>query len=87
MQLLVEMGLTVEQAFDTLIEQAENERERQVLAALRGEVMAGSTIARALGAQTLPHGRRAPSGVRQCAGWRGAQRSPAPLGRRFSDGS
>ena len=45
---LIEAGLTVEQAFDALIEQAENERERQVLAALRGEVVAGSTIARAL---------------------------------------
>lgn len=45
---LVEAGLTVEQAFNALIEQAEGERERQVLAALRGEVMAGSTIAKAL---------------------------------------
>lgn len=47
---LIEAGLTVEQAFNALIEQAEAERERQVLAALRGEVMAGSTIARALAA-------------------------------------
>jgi general secretion pathway protein F len=46
---LIEAGLTVEQAFNALIEQAEVERERQVLAALRGEVMAGSTIAKALG--------------------------------------
>jgi len=45
---LVEAGLTIEQAFNALIEQAEREPERQVLAALRGEVMAGSTIARAL---------------------------------------
>jgi len=45
---LIEAGLTVEQAFNALIEQAEAERERQVLAALRGEVMAGSTIAKAL---------------------------------------
>jgi general secretion pathway protein F len=45
---LIEAGLTVEQAFNALIEQAENERERQVLAALRGDVMAGSTIAKAL---------------------------------------
>lgn len=45
---LIEAGLTVEQAFNALIEQAESERERQVLAALRGEVVAGSTIARAL---------------------------------------
>lgn len=45
---LVEAGLTVEQALNALIEQAESERERQVLAAVRGDVMAGSTIARAL---------------------------------------
>ena len=41
---LIEAGLTVEQAFNALIEQAENERERQVLAALRGDVLAGNTI-------------------------------------------
>src|SRR5438552_19109750 len=45
---LLEAGLTVEQAFNALIEQAENERARQVLAALRGEVIAGNTVARAL---------------------------------------
>ena len=45
---LLEAGLTVEQAFNALIEQAENERLRQVLAALRGEVIAGNTVARAL---------------------------------------
>jgi general secretion pathway protein F len=50
---LLEAGLTVEQAFNALIEQAERERVRQVLAALRGEVLAGNTIARALGA--FPH--------------------------------
>lgn len=47
---LLEAGLTVEQAFNALIEQAENERSRQVLAALRGEVIAGNTVAKALGA-------------------------------------
>jgi general secretion pathway protein F len=47
---LLEAGLTVEQAFNALIEQAESERVRQVLAALRGEVLAGNTIARALAA-------------------------------------
>jgi general secretion pathway protein F len=47
---LLEAGLTVEQAFNALIEQAENERARQVLAALRGEVLAGNTIAKALAA-------------------------------------
>src|SRR5258706_4697535 len=45
---LLEAGLTVEQGFNALIEQAENERTRQVLAALRGEVIAGNTIAKAL---------------------------------------
>lgn len=47
---LLEAGLTVEQAFNALIEQAEDERSRQVLAALRGEVLAGNTIAKALAA-------------------------------------
>src|SRR3954471_7789982 len=53
---LLEAGLTVEQAFNALIEQAENERTRQVLAALRGEVLAGNTIAKALAAfpRTFP---------------------------------
>jgi general secretion pathway protein F len=45
---LLEAGLTVEQSFNALIEQAESERVRQVLAALRGEVLAGNTVARAL---------------------------------------
>jgi len=45
---LLEAGLTVEQSFNALIEQAENERSRQVLAALRGEVLAGNTVAKAL---------------------------------------
>lgn len=45
---LLEAGLTVEQSFNALIEQAESERVRQVLAALRGEVLAGNTIAKAL---------------------------------------
>jgi len=47
---LLEAGLTVEQAFNALIEQAESERLRQVLAALRGEVLAGHSVARALAA-------------------------------------
>lgn len=45
---LLEAGLTIEQSFNALIEQAESERERQILAALRGEVMAGSPVARAM---------------------------------------
>jgi len=47
---LLEAGLTIEQAFNALIEQAETERVRQVLAALRGEVLAGNTIAKAMAA-------------------------------------
>jgi general secretion pathway protein F len=47
---LLEAGLTIEQAFNALIEQAETERVRQVLAALRGEVLAGNSIARAMAA-------------------------------------
>jgi general secretion pathway protein F len=47
---LLEAGLTVEQSFNALIEQAESERMRQVLAALRGEVLAGSSVARSLAA-------------------------------------
>ena len=47
---LLEAGLTIEQAFNALIEQAENERVRQVLAALRGEVLAGNTVAKAMAA-------------------------------------
>ncbi|APV50433.1 type II secretion system protein GspF [Betaproteobacteria bacterium GR16-43] len=47
---LLEAGLTVEQSLNALIEQAEEERSRQVLAALRGEILAGNTIAKALGA-------------------------------------
>ena len=50
---LLEAGLTVEQAFNALIEQAEEERSRQVLAAIRGEVVAGNTIAKALA--SFPH--------------------------------
>ena len=45
---LLEAGLTVEQAFNALIEQAETEKTRQVLAALRGEVIAGNTVAKSL---------------------------------------
>src|SRR3979409_1836321 len=40
---LLEAGLTVEQAFNALIEQAENERPRQVLSAARGEATARAT--------------------------------------------
>src|ERR1700752_472972 len=45
---LLDAGLTVEQAFNALIEQAENERTRQVIAAPRGEVIAGNSVAKPL---------------------------------------
>jgi general secretion pathway protein F len=45
---LTDAGLTLEQSFNALIEQAETPRERQLIARVRSEVMAGSTLARAL---------------------------------------
>ncbi len=45
---LLEAGLPLEQALAVLIEQGEHEAMRQVLAALRSEVLAGSTLARAM---------------------------------------
>lgn len=46
---LLEAGLTVEQAFSALIEQSENEAVRQVLAGVRAELLAGHTLAQAVG--------------------------------------
>lgn len=46
---LLAAGLTVEQALSALIEQAERDSERHLLAAVRGEVIGGQTLARALG--------------------------------------
>ena len=46
---LLGAGLTVDQTLQALIEQAEGERVRQVFAGVRGEVLAGQTLARALG--------------------------------------
>lgn len=46
---LLEAGLTVEQAFSALIEQSENEAVRQVLAGVRAELLAGHTLAQAMG--------------------------------------
>lgn len=46
---LLEAGLTVEQAFSALIEQSENEAARQVLAGVRAELLAGHTLAQAMG--------------------------------------
>lgn len=45
---LLGAGLTVEQALNALIEQAERDAERQLLAAVRGDVLAGESLARAL---------------------------------------
>jgi general secretion pathway protein F len=45
---LLEAGLPLEQALGVLIEQGENPAMRQVLAALRSEVLAGNTLARAM---------------------------------------
>ncbi len=45
---LLEAGLPLEQALAVLIEQGEHEAMRQVIAALRSEVLAGSTLARAM---------------------------------------
>lgn len=45
---LLEAGLPLEQALAVLIEQGEHETMRQVIASLRSEVLAGSTLARAM---------------------------------------
>jgi len=45
---LLEAGLPLEQALAVLIEQGDNPSMRQVIAALRSEVLAGSTLARAM---------------------------------------
>ena len=45
---LLGAGLTVEQTFDALIEQAESEKERQLLARLRGSVLEGHSLGKAL---------------------------------------
>lgn len=45
---LLEAGLQLEQALAVLIEQGDNAAMRQVIAALRSEVLAGSTLARAM---------------------------------------
>lgn len=45
---LLSAGLTIEQTLNALIEQAETQGERQLLAAVRGDVLAGQSLARAL---------------------------------------
>lgn len=47
---LLGAGLTVEQTFDALIEQAESEKERQLLARLRGSVLEGNPLGKSLAA-------------------------------------
>lgn len=46
---LFDAGLTVEQALTALIDQADSLHQRQVLAGVRGEVLAGQSLARAMG--------------------------------------
>jgi general secretion pathway protein F len=46
---LLGAGLTIEQALNALIDQAERDAERHLLAAVRGDVLAGQPLARALG--------------------------------------
>src|SRR5258706_2244192 len=41
-------GLTLEETLNALIEQAETEHQRQILAGVRGEVLAGAGLARAM---------------------------------------
>lgn len=45
---LLEAGLTIEHSLNALIEQVESENERDVLAAVRSDILAGHTLARAL---------------------------------------
>ncbi len=46
---LLEAGLTIEQTLSALIEQSESETVRQVLAGVRAELLAGHTLAQAMG--------------------------------------
>ncbi len=46
---LIGSGLTIEQTMNALIEQAESEQQRQILAGIRGEVLAGQTLSAAMG--------------------------------------
>jgi len=45
---LLGAGLTIEQTLTALIDQAESQRERELLAAVRGDVLAGQSLARSL---------------------------------------
>ncbi|MBB5017877.1 general secretion pathway protein F [Chitinivorax tropicus] len=46
---LLDAGLTIEQALNVVIEQSEAPREREVLAAVRSEILAGISLSNALG--------------------------------------
>ncbi len=48
---LLDAGLTIEQGLSVAIEQAEQSRERDVLAAVRSEILAGSSLSAALARQ------------------------------------
>lgn len=48
---LLGAGLTIEQTLNALIEQAETEHERQLVAAIRSDILAGQPLARALANQ------------------------------------
>ena len=45
---LIGAGLTIEETLNALIEQAENERSRQILAAIRSQVLSGQPLSRAM---------------------------------------
>ena len=49
MATLLAAGLTLEQTLSALIEQSESEAARQVLAGVRGELLAGHTLAQSMG--------------------------------------
>ena len=49
---LLEAGLPLEQAFNALIEQSEDESVHQILAGVRSELLAGRTLAQAMGQYT-----------------------------------
>jgi general secretion pathway protein F len=50
---LIGAGLTIEETLNALIEQAENERTRQILAGIRGQVLAGQALSSAM--ESYPH--------------------------------
>lgn len=67
---LLEAGLPLEQAMSVLIEQGDNPAMRQVIAAMRSEVLAGNTLARAMEKHkdTFPEIHRALIGAGEASG-------------------